>query len=646
MTNDDGSTSSDNSSNNIQKIKIKKKRALVIGAGPSGIVTAKYLLQERPGEYDVTIVESSTTIGGTFVNKVYESSKLVSSKYITAFSDYRFDDLDNDDIDNDIEGEDDDDVSGSRTRRSSQTSKSGKSGGRVHPTTEEYVTYLQKYCRKYDVYDKIKFRCTVTSIQDMDVEKDEVYLDENDENNVDLDTNGYIVKYEEETTTKATTTTTAEEVVIVVHEEHFDIVAVCSGLHNVPYIPQSIVDLKEKTTKQKKQHDNDDDKDDSCYDSTFYYDGDILHSSEYKSSDIFSNKRVLIVGSGETAMDIAYHAISNTQCVSVAMNVRRGFLSIPHTLRQGHHGSNDEQPLDVFITNLFEHAYEHPWVHKLRLRWILSTWIIRLFLWFTGSSVGFNQWCCETSPIKRGYHIINKSHLAMNHLNVPIKKKKQRDSGWSGFILGRFWLWFYNESNLRPIISYHKTCIIGLVKENENEEKEQQQEQSTANTTTTTTTTSKTSGTRTTTTTTTSTRSSRTILFDDGRTYQADIIILATGYKQSFPFLHESILQQQGRNVDDKNDDQVNKNESSSNTPSSSSTKSQRSNNDNNTDASNFVVDEDPLPCQHFITYRNRPRLGFIGFVRPNVGASKCFLLLKKFFPSRTHFCLLCLQKI
>ena len=602
MTNDDGSTSSDNSSNNIQKIKIKKKRALVIGAGPSGIVTAKYLLQERPGEYDVTIVESSTTIGGTFVNKVYESSKLVSSKYITAFSDYRFDDLDNDDIDNDIEGEDDDDVSGSRTRRSSQTSKSGKSGGRVHPSTEEYVTYLQKYCRKYDVYDKIKFRCTVTSIQDNDnAEKDEVDHDENDENNVDLDTNGYIVKYEEETTTKATTTTTAEEVVIVVHEEHFDIVAVCSGLHNVPYIPQSIVDLKEKTTKQKKQHDNDDDKYDSCYDSTFYYDGDILHSSEYKSASIFTNKRVLIVGSGETAMDIAYHAISNTECKSVAMNVRRGFLSIPHTLRQGRkkdgdHGHSDdseEQPLDVFITNLFEHSYEHPYVHKLRLRWILSTYIIRTFLWLTGSSVGFNQWCCETTPIKRGYHIINKSHLAMNHLNVPIKKQS---------IMGQFWLWIYNESKLRPIQSYHKTCIIGLVKDDEEEDGQQQLSVAASSTST-----STTSG----------TRSSRTILFDDGRTYQADIIILATGYKQSFPFLHESILRH-GRKQ--SQNEQVNKNKSSSTSNSSSSTSSQ-GNNTNNTN--NFVVDEDPLPSQHFITYPNRPRLGFIGFVRPNVGASK-----------------------
>ena len=171
-----------------------------------------------------------------------------------------------------------------------------------------------------------------------------------------------------------------------------------------------------------------------------------MHSSLYKNSSIFANKRVLILGSGETAMDLAHRAVLHPACKSVALSVRNGFLSIPNNLAK-------DRPLDVFITNLFEHAYEHPWVHHLRLRWILSSIFIRLFLLLTGSSFGFNQWAVETTPVRRGYHIINKSHAAMSHLNVPMKQT----SAW-----GKFWLWVYNEENLRPIQSFHRTQVVDI----------------------------------------------------------------------------------------------------------------------------------------------------------------------------------------
>lgn len=124
-------------------------------------------------------------------------------------------------------------------------------------------------------------------------------------------------------------------------------------------------------------------------------------------------------------MDLAHRAVLNPSCKSVGLSVRNGLLSIPHNLAR-------DRPLDVFITNLFESAYEHPWVHALRLRWLLSTILIRIFLFLTGSSNGFNQWAVPTTPVRRGYHIINKSHAAMSHLNVPIKKRS---------VWGRLWLW-------------------------------------------------------------------------------------------------------------------------------------------------------------------------------------------------------------
>lgn len=60
---------------------------------------------------------------------------------------------------------------------------------------------------------------------------------------------------------------------------------------------------------------------------------------------------MLIVGSGGTDMDLATCAIQTDDCTDVAMLARRGFLAFPHNLAE-------DRPLDVFITNLFEHSYE------------------------------------------------------------------------------------------------------------------------------------------------------------------------------------------------------------------------------------------------------------------------------------------------
>jgi dimethylaniline monooxygenase (N-oxide forming) len=66
---------------------MEKQRVLVIGAGPAGLVSLKTLREQG---YDAVCFEDSTDVGGTFVNKAnYDDGKLVSSKYITPFSDFR-----------------------------------------------------------------------------------------------------------------------------------------------------------------------------------------------------------------------------------------------------------------------------------------------------------------------------------------------------------------------------------------------------------------------------------------------------------------------------------------------------------------------------------------------------------------------------
>ncbi|CAH0059319.1 unnamed protein product [Clonostachys solani] len=69
-------------------------KVAVIGGGPSGLVTLKFLLEAHKyfdiPPIDARLFESEEKIGGTFVWRIYEDAELVSSKYLTAFSDYRF----------------------------------------------------------------------------------------------------------------------------------------------------------------------------------------------------------------------------------------------------------------------------------------------------------------------------------------------------------------------------------------------------------------------------------------------------------------------------------------------------------------------------------------------------------------------------
>lgn len=57
------------------------------------------------------------------------------------------------------------------------------------------------------------------------------------------------------------------------------------------------------------------------------YTGESIHSSEYKNPEIFKNKKVLIVGCGNSACDIAVDAIHHADSVNIS--VRRGYHFVP-----------------------------------------------------------------------------------------------------------------------------------------------------------------------------------------------------------------------------------------------------------------------------------------------------------------------------
>ncbi|PKO44027.1 MAG: monooxygenase [Betaproteobacteria bacterium HGW-Betaproteobacteria-3] len=58
-----------------------------------------------------------------------------------------------------------------------------------------------------------------------------------------------------------------------------------------------------------------------------HFDGELLHSSAYKSAALFKGKRVLIVGAGNSGCDIAVDAVHHAR--SIDISVRRGYYFVP-----------------------------------------------------------------------------------------------------------------------------------------------------------------------------------------------------------------------------------------------------------------------------------------------------------------------------
>ena len=223
-------------------------------------------------------------------------------------------------------------------------------------------------------------------------------------------------------------------------------------------------------------------------------------------------------------MDISYRAVRQ-EGSTVALATRHGFLNVPAVMDNG-------KPLDIFISNIFEHSHEHPWVHTWQLKWKISTWVIRAgFLVATGSSWGWNQWACRVNEVRRGYHIINKSGAAM-----PYISRGHKQNSWVGKLYSSL------DDHAEPrdkIISTHGgiSHILG----------------------------------------------SR-VHFVDGSSFDADILVMCTGYRQYFPFLQDSNAAKRQQQI-------------------------------------SCGEEEDALPSWHHIIDPAERRLGFIGFVRPNVGA-------------------------
>jgi dimethylaniline monooxygenase (N-oxide forming) len=245
-----------------------------------------------------------------------------------------------------------------------------------HISLPQYVDYLKSYVDKFDLTPFIKLKCRITLIKPL-----EKMTEHGWKHRVQYIDNRQGGKH---------------RVYDCTH------IAICTGLHvkpNVPNIP-GIEHVK----------------------------GDVFHSSQYKLRSQLTGRNVLILGCGETAMDIAYEAIKS-DATNVTMCFRTGFLSFPKALSRFKVFGKQFKgglPIDGLITNLFETAYVHRAIANSRLRWFVSDFVIKRVLWFlTGTQAGMNQHvgALPSDRLGRAYVFLNKSSKAMPYLNRPYQEK-------------------------------------------------------------------------------------------------------------------------------------------------------------------------------------------------------------------------------
>ncbi|KAJ7118729.1 FAD/NAD(P)-binding domain-containing protein [Mycena epipterygia] len=324
-------------------------KVVVVGGGPSGLVTCKSLLEYATPDFpfDPVVLEQEADIGGTFRFRSYENATLVSSKQLTSFSDFRLP----------LEHTD-------------------------HLTLEQYVDYLRAYCKHFNITDRIRLETKVVNVS----------------RNPD---GGHIVLY--------VTKTPAGEWDSTPRTIHAAYIALCTGLHVIPAVPD-VPGIEHVLAREKHE---------------------AYHSTEYKSRAQLAGRRVMILGTGETGMDLAYEA-AKAGAKEVVLCSRSGFLSFPKALNDfelfGLKFKSDKAgvPIDSLITNLAETAYVHPWVASSHIRWFVSDFVIKRLLWFlTGTQAGCNQWVGELEPdrLGRAYVFLNKSHKAMPYINRPYRSR-------------------------------------------------------------------------------------------------------------------------------------------------------------------------------------------------------------------------------
>ncbi|KAI5462349.1 hypothetical protein BGZ63DRAFT_383591 [Mariannaea sp. PMI_226] len=287
-------------------------RVAIIGGGPSGLVQLKVLLEAHQrfpiAPFECKLFESYSKIGGIFFHHSYEDGELVSSKFLTSFSDFR------------PRADDPDFLS-----------------------AERYVEYLEEYASHFQLWPHINLSTTVKSVRRGD-------------------NGGHVVTYQAED---------GEEI-----EWECDALAVCSGVHKNPHVPD-IPGIDRVPV--------------------------VMHSSKFKTREQFGkDSTVLILGSGETGADLSYLAVTS-DTKRVVLCHKDGWIGAPKRLPGQKFlpwlfGDEDypypQLPVDVAQSTLFDTMYVHPMVRDSMIVWNFyhvvalpaGTWLN------SGSPHGVDQW--------------------------------------------------------------------------------------------------------------------------------------------------------------------------------------------------------------------------------------------------------------
>jgi cation diffusion facilitator CzcD-associated flavoprotein CzcO len=197
------------------------KKICVIGAGISGLVTAKTFIEAG---YDVTVLEKQPGLGGVWEkSRTYPGLTTQNTRDTFCFCDYPM-----------------------------------PESYPEWPTAEDMRNYLQSYAQDFGVTPRIQFKTEVTNVT------------RKTQGNP-----GWVV------TTKG---------VKGEQQQEFDFVIICNGTFSIPKVP-TIPGMQEFIAAG----------------------GKILHSTEFNSSEQIAGKRLVVVGFGKSAADIATFATDKAQ---------------------------------------------------------------------------------------------------------------------------------------------------------------------------------------------------------------------------------------------------------------------------------------------------------------------------------------------
>ncbi len=136
-----------------------------------------------------------------------------------------------------------------------------------YPSHRELKEYFRAFARQFDIYLHFKFNTEVMSVEPLGQSGD-----------------GWLVKWNEDGQS---------------HEAKYAGVLIANGTLSDPNMPEF----------------------------PGKFSGELLHSSQYRSPRQFTDKRVLIIGAGNSGCDIAMDAIHHGVCCDISM--RRGYYFVP-----------------------------------------------------------------------------------------------------------------------------------------------------------------------------------------------------------------------------------------------------------------------------------------------------------------------------